>query len=145
MLCATIGMPSDSTVMKVSGTVKSSLIVATSSSVVMTVEVSTKLPGLTRRSPTRPANGALTCVFRSRAFCASTFASLTLTWASSVSRLDSEIACVEVKFLAAIVETQALRKRRFGLRQFSLDLAVFELDEQVSLRDDLAFFEEQSG
>ncbi len=58
----------------------------------MTVEVLTKLPGLTRRRPTRPENGARMAELASRALAASTRAWFTRTCASSCSRLEAEIA-----------------------------------------------------
>ncbi len=78
----------------VSGTVKSSLIVPVSSSVVMTVPGLTRLPTLTRRRPTRPVNAARTTVSASFACATRTRASLALSEASIWSSCASDSALV---------------------------------------------------
>ena len=66
-----------------SGTVKSSLMERVSSSVVMTVPGATSPPTLTRRSPTRPLNGARMTVSLSRARADATRAWLA-AWVASI-------------------------------------------------------------
>ena len=74
----------------VSGIVKSSLIVLVSSSVVITSPGLTRAPTLTRRSPTRPANGALMIVSLRRERANATRASLAFRVASICSSCCSD-------------------------------------------------------
>ncbi len=103
-----------------SGTVKSSLIVLVSSSVVMTVPGATRPPTLTRRRPTRPLNGARMIVSLRRARAAATRATLaeyvdsicSICWSeSTLVAYNSRLRCnwLALSFSAASATARSAR------------------------------------